>query len=139
METEAPFGYELNDTPLEFEIVFNQEAQVELTKVNALIPGAIELTKVDEDGTILEGVEFELQDSEGNTLREGLLTDEEGELFIDDLLPGSYQLVETATLPGYELNPTPIPFDIGLGQTTVTEISFVNEFTRGSVGLMKVG
>ncbi|WYQ42641.1 SpaA isopeptide-forming pilin-related protein [Bacillus sp. FSL W7-1321] len=139
VETEAPFGYELNDTPLEFEIVFNQEAQVELTKVNALIPGAIELTKVDEDGTILEGVEFELQDSEGNTLREGLLTDEEGELFIDDLLPGSYQLVETATLPGYELNPTPIPFDIGLGQTTVTEISFVNEFTRGSVGLMKVG
>ncbi|MDO7270261.1 MSCRAMM family protein, partial [Shouchella clausii] len=78
---EAPFGYELDDTPLEFEIVFNQETQLELTKENALIPGAIELTKVDEDGSILEGVEFELQDSEGHTLREGLLTDEEGKLF----------------------------------------------------------
>ncbi|PAD12834.1 MSCRAMM family protein, partial [Shouchella clausii] len=128
-----------NDTPLEFEIVFNQETQLELTKENALIPGAIELTKVDEGGTILEGVEFELQDSEGNTLREGLLTGEEGKLFIDDLLPGSYQLVETATLPGYELNSTPILFDIGLGETTVGELNFINEFTPGSVGLTKVG
>lgn len=139
VETEAPFGYMLDDTPLPFEIDFNQEAQVELTKENTLIPGAVELTKEDEDGAILEGVEFELQDSDGNTIREGLLTDDEGELFIDDLTPGSYQLVETATLPGYELDPTPIQFEIGLGQTTVTEVSFVNEFTPGSVGLTKVG
>ncbi|GIN08649.1 hypothetical protein J1TS1_27940 [Shouchella clausii] len=139
VETEAPFGYVLDDSPLPFEIDFNQESQVELTKENTLIPGAVELTKEDEDGTILEGVEFELQDSDGNTLREGLLTDVEGKLFIDDLTPGSYQLVETATLPGYELDPTPISFEIGLGQTTVTEVSFVNEFTPGSVGLTKVG
>ncbi|GAF63280.1 hypothetical protein BTS2_0171 [Bacillus sp. TS-2] len=140
VETEAPFGYVLDDTPLPFDIVFNQEAQVEVTKENTLIPGAVELTKEDEDGTILEGVEFELQDRDGgNTIREGLLTDEEGKLFINDLTPGSYQLVETATLPGYELDPTPIPFEIGLGQTTVTEVSFVNEFTPGSVGLTKVG
>ncbi|WP_055736601.1 MULTISPECIES: SpaA isopeptide-forming pilin-related protein [Bacillaceae] len=139
VETEAPFGYVLDDTPLPFDIVFNQEAQVEVTKENTLIPGAVELTKEDEDGTILEGVEFELQDRDGNTIREGLLTDEEGKLFIDDLTPGSYQLVETATLPGYELDPTPIQFEIGLGQTTVTEVSFVNEFTPGSVGLTKVG
>ncbi|GAF21648.1 collagen adhesion protein [Bacillus sp. JCM 19047] len=139
VETEAPFGYVLDDTPLPFDIVFNQEAQVEVTKENTLIPGAVELTKEDEDGTILEGVEFELQDRDGNTVREGLFTDEEGKLFIDDLSPGSYQLVETATLPGYELDPTPIPFEIGLGQTTVTEVSFVNEFTPGSVGLTKVG
>ncbi|KYG28256.1 SpaA isopeptide-forming pilin-related protein [Alkalihalobacillus trypoxylicola] len=139
VETEAPFGYVLDDSPLPFEIVFNQEAQVEVTKENTLIPGAVELTKEDEDGTILEGVEFELQDRDGNTIREGLLTDEEGKLFIDDLTPGSYQLVETATLPGYELDPTPILFEIGLGQTTVTEVSFVNQFTPGSVGLTKVG
>ncbi|TSB48561.1 SpaA isopeptide-forming pilin-related protein [Alkalicoccobacillus porphyridii] len=139
VETEAPFGYVLDDTPLPFDIVFNQEVQVGVTKENTLIPGAVELTKEDEDGTILEGVEFELQDRDGNTVREGLLTDDEGKLFIDDLTPGRYQLVETATLPGYELDPTPIPFEIGLGQTTVTEVSFVNEFTPGSVGLTKVG
>ncbi|MDO7289098.1 SpaA isopeptide-forming pilin-related protein, partial [Shouchella clausii] len=138
VETEAPFGYELDSTRLEFEIEFNQDAQLELTMENALILGAVELTKEDETGTSLEGVEFELQDSEGNTLREGLLTDENGKLLMDDLEPDSYQLVETATIPGYELDSTPIPFEIERGRTETIELSFVNKFAPGSVGLTKV-
>ncbi|MBT2653232.1 SpaA isopeptide-forming pilin-related protein [Oceanobacillus sp. ISL-73] len=138
VETEAPFGYQLDETPIEFEIVFNQQETLEIEVENLYIPSTLELTKEGEDGSLLEGVEFALQDVNGETLREGLLTNENGKLVLDDLTPGTYQLVETATLPGYELDDTPITFDIGLGQSEVTEVSFENPLSTGSVELVKV-
>uniref|UniRef100_UPI001ABE52AD SpaA isopeptide-forming pilin-related protein n=1 Tax=Gracilibacillus suaedae TaxID=2820273 RepID=UPI001ABE52AD len=139
IETEAPFGYQLDSTPLEFEIEFDQQEMLELEVENRYIPSSFELTKEGEDGELLEGVVFELQDAEENTIQEGLETNAEGKLLIDDLTPGSYQLVETATIDGYELDTTPITFEIGLGQTEVTEVTFENPLSPGSVELTKVG
>ncbi|WP_347836443.1 SpaA isopeptide-forming pilin-related protein, partial [Gracilibacillus sp. JCM 18860] len=139
VETKAPFGYQLDETPIAFEIVFDQQETLQLTMENNYIPSTFELTKLGEYGQLLEGVVFELQDSEGKTLQEGLTTDGQGKLTIDDLDPGSYQLVETETIPGYDLDSTPIAFDIGLGQTEVSEASFENPLTPGSVELRKVG
>ncbi|MCC2249809.1 LPXTG cell wall anchor domain-containing protein [Virgibacillus sp. AGTR] len=138
IETEAPFGYQLDDTPIEFEIAFNQLETLELEAENSYIPSTLELTKEGEDGKLLEGVVFELQDADGTTLQENLVTDEKGKLIIDNLIPGSYQLVETETLPGYELDTTPIPFDIGLGQG-IAKVNFENPLRTGSVELTKVG
>ncbi len=138
IETEAPFGYQLNETPIPFEIVFNQQETIEVEVVNNYIPSSFELTKEGENGTFLEGAVFELQDGAGNTLQTNLMTDENGKLLITGLTPGAYQLIETATLPGYELDSTPIEFEIGLGQTEVTEVTFVNNLTPGSVQLNKV-
>ncbi|SFM46563.1 anchor [Gracilibacillus orientalis] len=139
VETQAPFGYQLDDTPIPFEIVFNQEETLQLTIENSYTPGTLELTKVGEDGELLEGVVFELQDVDGNILQEGLTTDAEGKIILDELDPGSYQLVETSSIPGYELDNTPIPFDIELGQAETTEVSFENLLTPGSVELTKIG
>ncbi|MGM8365834.1 SpaA isopeptide-forming pilin-related protein, partial [Virgibacillus sp. W0181] len=139
IETKAPFGYQLDDTPITFEIVFNQQTAAEVQAENQYLPSTFELTKEGEDGQLLEGVTFALQDANGSPLREGLLTNEAGKLTIDDLTPGSYQLVETATVPGYDLDTTPIPFEIGLGQTNVTEVTFENPLSTGSVELTKVG
>ncbi|SEN91318.1 Cna protein B-type domain-containing protein [Amphibacillus marinus] len=139
IETEAPFGHDLNPTPLVFEIVFDQQSTLAIEVENEQTPGAVELTKEGEDGALLAGVEFELQDGDGNSLQTDLVTDEDGLLFIDELKPGLYQLVETATIPGYELDPTPIEFEIELGQTTVTAVSFVNPLATGSVQLFKLG
>ncbi|ENH95978.1 cell wall surface anchor family protein, partial [Gracilibacillus halophilus YIM-C55.5] len=140
VETQAPKGYQLDETPISFEIESAyQTEQVEVTKENDYILGSVKLTKTGEQGKLLEGVEFELQDGAGNTLQEHLTTDSNGELLINDLKPGNYQLVETKTIPGYELDNTPIPFEIALGQTETEEVSFENPLTPGSVELTKVG
>ncbi|WP_141029789.1 SpaA isopeptide-forming pilin-related protein, partial [Listeria monocytogenes] len=60
---------------------------------------------------------FELQDKEGNTLQTGLTTDENGVLNVTDLVPGTYQFVETKAPIGYELDTTPVVFEIIAGET----------------------
>ncbi|MGK3914544.1 surface adhesion protein, partial [Enterococcus faecium] len=49
-------GYELDATPIEFEIERSQTAVVELTKANRLTPGGVVLTKIDDQsGEVLQG------------------------------------------------------------------------------------
>ncbi|WP_428262688.1 MSCRAMM family protein, partial [Enterococcus faecium] len=100
VETQAPTGYELT-------------AVVELTKANRLTPGGVVLTKIDDQsGEVLQGAVFELQDANGTVLQSGLTTGADGKLAIEGLAPGVYQLVETQAPTGYELDATPIEFEI---------------------------
>ncbi|GAF21647.1 collagen adhesion protein [Bacillus sp. JCM 19047] len=138
VETEAPEGYELDNTPLEFEIVFNQEVQLEVIKENSASPGAVELTKVDEKGETLEGAVFTLYDSEDNELQTGLTTDEEGKLVVNDLSPGSYYFVETEAPFGYELDETQLAFEIEFNQQEVVMVEAVNQLILGNVTIIKV-
>ncbi|MFC0299701.1 SpaA isopeptide-forming pilin-related protein [Virgibacillus soli] len=139
VETKAPFGHELDETPVEVVIEFNQQKQLTVTKVNERTTSGVMLTKKGEDGKLLEGVIFALQDQDGNTLQQDLTTDENGVLTIDNLKPGHYQLVEIATNAGYVLDGNPITFEIELGQTKQTEVTLVNELATGSVELAKLG
>src|SRR5690625_1760973 len=138
VETEAPFGYQLDDTPIEFDSEFNQQETLEIEVENEYTPATFELIKTGEDGNLLARVEFELQDEDGNTIEVNLTTNENGILTIDGLIPGNYQLVETATIDGYDLIDEPIPFEIGLGQDSKTEVTFENPLSTGSVELLKV-
>ncbi|WP_301405597.1 MSCRAMM family protein, partial [Enterococcus entomosocium] len=75
VETQAPTGYELDATPIKFEIERSQTAVVELTKENRLTPGGVVLTKIDDQsGEVLQGAVFELQDKDGTALQSGLTT-----------------------------------------------------------------
>ncbi|PHL80978.1 hypothetical protein BTA08_14745 [Enterococcus faecium] len=136
VETQAPIGYELDATPIEFEIERSQTAVVELTKENRLTPGGVVLTKIDDQSG--EGAVFELQNREGETLQTGLTTGEDGKLAIDGLAPGAYQLVETQAPTGYELDATPIEFEIERSQTAVVELTKANRLTPGGVVLTKI-
>lgn len=47
VETKAPTGYELDATPVEFTIEFNQKDAVQVTKTNKMSTGSVVLTKTD--------------------------------------------------------------------------------------------
>ncbi|WP_445730362.1 SpaA isopeptide-forming pilin-related protein [Listeria monocytogenes] len=105
IETSAPTGYKLDNSPVSFEIIASETDQiVKVTKENTLEVGSVELTKLDSaTKATLAGATFELQNKEGNTLQTGLTTDENGVLNVTDLVPGTYQFVETKAPIGYEL------------------------------------
>ncbi|UPH47801.1 SpaA isopeptide-forming pilin-related protein [Listeria innocua] len=118
VETSAPTGYILDSSPVPFEIIADETDQiVKITKENILEVGAVELTKVDAvTKALLAGATFELQDKDGKTLQTSLTTDENGVLKVTDLVPGTYQFVETNAPIGYELDASPVVFEILSGE-----------------------
>ena len=143
VETAAPFGYDLDPTPLAFTIAkaktVNDVTTVAVTAMNHLTTGAVELSKTDrdnEDQPLADAV-FALQDASGKTIHAGLVTDADGKIFIDGLKPGAYRFIETAAPFGYDLDATPIPFVIELGPTATVTVQAENELTTGSVELIK--
>lgn len=138
VETKAPKNYTLDPTPVLFTIEEGETNVIQLIKENTLTPGNVTLTKVDDFENVLEGVVFELQDSEGNVLCSDLTTDEKGQLSVKDLAPGDYQFVETKAPNGYLLDTTPHKFTIQLGQTEDVFVEVVNHLKDFELLLNKV-
>ncbi|WP_197914091.1 SpaA isopeptide-forming pilin-related protein [Listeria sp. PSOL-1] len=139
VETQAPTGYELDQTPVKFTIQEGQTSAVQVSKENKLIPGSVVLTKTDsQTGATLQGAVFDLQDEAGKTLQSGLTTGQSGKLSVENLSPGNYQFVETKAPTGYELDQTPVKFTIQKGQTSVVQVSKENKLIPGSVLLTKI-
>ncbi|EOL43103.1 LPXTG-domain-containing protein cell wall anchor domain [Enterococcus phoeniculicola] len=127
VETKAPAGYLLDNTPLSFEIVKNQETavQVEMTNIKAF--GQVILTKIDgKTGLELSGALFELQDQKGTSLQENLRTDKNGQIHITNLAPGEYQFIETQAPDGYQLDQKPVKFTIKKNDETIVYVSKEN-------------
>ncbi|WP_338753141.1 SpaA isopeptide-forming pilin-related protein [Bacillus sp. FJAT-52991] len=140
VETEAPFGYELNETPVHFSIANYQTEIREVTFTNELSTGAVELTKVDQDDKKLKlaGAEFRLEDQNKNPIKENLSTNKEGKLLVTDLKPGDYQFIETKAPTGYVINPKPLKFTIEKGQKETLYVTFENKTAQSAVELTKV-
>ena len=128
IETEAPVGYEIDVTPVMFTIELGQQAVVEVTKTNTIIKSAVELLKTDsESGVPLTGAVFELHKEDGTVISSNHTTNASGKVTITDLVPGNYQLVEITAPTGYELDATPVPFTIELGQHAIVEVIKTNK------------
>lgn len=80
------------------------------------------ILKQDEDtNEKLEGVEFELLDENKNVVYNGLKTDKDGKINIENIVPGRYYIKETNTKDGYLRFEDLIKIDINLNeQMTVT-------------------
>lgn len=65
----------------------------------------------------LAGVEFELLDENQEAIYSSLKTDENGQISIDNLLPGTYYIKETKTLEGYTLYDKLIEVKLDLNET----------------------
>ncbi|MED2036005.1 SpaA isopeptide-forming pilin-related protein [Bacillus wiedmannii] len=137
-ETKAPEGYQLKET--EFEVNVTGDGIFPITVENAMTDkGNVEITKVDkENGSVLAGVEFEVQDEKGEVVRK-VTTDKEGKANVSDLSVGKYKLVETKSLPGYKKLTEPVSFEITKGMTKVLSLKVENEqLENGSVEITKV-
>ena len=80
------------------------------------------ILKQDEDtNEKLEGVEFELLDENKNVVYNGLKTDKDGKINIENIIPGRYYIKETNAKDGYLRFEDLIKIDINLNeQMTVT-------------------
>ncbi|WP_256084981.1 prealbumin-like fold domain-containing protein, partial [Brochothrix thermosphacta] len=76
-------------------------------------------------------------DTDGKVIESGLTTDASGKIAVSDLTPGNYQLVETKAPTGYELDATPIKFEVEKGQTEAVQVSMTNTLTKGGFVLTK--
>ncbi|EAC7884240.1 SpaA isopeptide-forming pilin-related protein [Listeria monocytogenes] len=136
VETKAPTGYQLDNTPILFAIEFNQVKPKTVTKENRAKTGDVILTKVDaKTNKGLAGAKFELQTKQGQILKTGLTTGINGELKVTNLEPGEYCFVETEAPMNYELDRTKIEFTIVFNQISPVPVTKTNKL---KVGLVKV-
>ncbi|MGZ9587343.1 SpaA isopeptide-forming pilin-related protein [Paenibacillus marinisediminis] len=136
IEVQAPHGYKLDATPIQFTIDAKQVTPKTRTMKNEALLGSIELLKVDADNhSPLAGAQFELRNEKGVVLQSGLTTNQDGVLTIPNLKYGVYQLVETKAPEGYKLSSQPLTFEIN-GVSTLKK-EFSNELLVGSVKLTK--
>ncbi|MFP7254338.1 SpaA isopeptide-forming pilin-related protein [Terribacillus goriensis] len=140
IETKAPADYVLDDKPIDFEIAKSQKEPLLITAKNTLIPGGVEMTKVNahDNSEKLAGAVFDLQDQDGNVIEKNLTTDEAGKITIDGLAPGSYQFVETESPTDFLTDSTPIPFTIERSQTEKVTVTAENYLKKGSLEIYKV-
>ena len=132
VETKAPDFYDLGSSAYKTRkpITIGNALQ-DITITNQKFKQAVELTKLAaHDNTLaLQGVKYDLKKKDAGgiyNLLQNLVTDVNGKINIDELLPGDYQLIETETLPLYQLDSTPLSFTIVAGQTATIEKNVKN-------------
>ena len=113
VEVKGLDGYRTNEEAITFTVDVNEANSQTFSMTNEKFKGSVKLIKLDaatED--LLDGATFKLVDSEGEVVEEGLITNDQGEIVVDNLLLGNYQLIETVAPEGYELDETPIDVEI---------------------------
>ncbi|PFX95022.1 collagen-binding protein [Bacillus mycoides] len=140
IETQAPEHYVLDETAIPFTIKKSQTETITVTGKNTLKKGSVELTKIDDidTDTKLANAVFNLLDADGELVEEGLKTNDEGKIVVENLRPGTYQFVETIAPEHYDLNKKPIEFTIKKSQTEILHVTAKNALTKGAVELSKV-
>ncbi|MGM0123434.1 hypothetical protein IGI37_000800 [Enterococcus sp. AZ194] len=113
IETQAPKGYLLNTTPLEFTVARNQKNQIPTVELEMVdYKGTSKIMKVSEEGKGLAGAQFKVIDKKGKTIQAGLKSNSQGVISVTGLAPGTYAFVETQAPTGYILNTRSYSFTI---------------------------
>ncbi|MCY9345859.1 Ig-like domain-containing protein [Bacillus spizizenii] len=141
VETKAPSGYVLNTERKEFTISESAAGKPEPAEAGIVVNylGSVQLTKEDQDGKGLAGAVFKITDTNGETVRDDLVSKEDGKIEVDGLAPGSYQFVEKQAPDGYLLSEKPVSFTIKAeygGKPEQVKVTAVN--TKNLVVLTKV-
>ena len=100
------------------------KVQDEYTKNETKI---IIIKKDQDEGTLLQGVEFELLNEKKETVYTGLKTNEEGKIVIENLVPGVYYLRETNAIDGYKETNEDIELKIELDEEITITVNNIKE------------
>lgn len=152
VEIEAPNDYELDPTPHNFTISANSDNQVHTythkNKKNEVKLGKMMLKKFDAaTQNLLKDAHFKLslineENNQESVVFKDASTNVNGELYLNDLVPGKYKLEEIKAPEGYQLNPKPEYFNVyENGTTSIDFIKFANlqkpKPTKGTFKLFK--
>ena len=103
-EIEAPSGYVLNETEYHVELFGGKQSQ--LVVINEEKP-SLKIEKTDAlTGEPIQGVGFLVKHAEGST-ENTVVTNENGEAFLEHLAPGIYEVTEKSVPNGYLLDTEP--------------------------------
>lgn len=142
-ETKAPEGYVISWDLKQGKIVELGSQETTTYKLaNKKFVGKVVLTKSDDlnKNVTLQGAVFTLLDKDKKIIseHEKLTTNDQGQITVDNLKPGTYYLQETTAPEHYKLDSTPIQFTIKEDQTTVINRTATNSLIPGSAILTKV-
>ena len=111
IEKEAPVGYILNDEKMYFEIKENGEV-VKSEMTNTKIKGTLKFIKLDSfDNKVIPNTKVEIYNDK-NELLYTQLTNEDGQIIIENLEYGKYYIKEIKSADGYQLSSEIINFEI---------------------------
>jgi len=108
-------GYVIDEAQRVIELKPNETAEFIFT--NTKTPSLL-LEKRSADGSALAGVTFRITPVEDRPHSMDRTTDENGRILIEDLKPGVYSIIETATLPDHILAPVEHLITLYPGQTS---------------------
>ena len=136
-EVETLDNYYLNTETQEVHFNNVDGDQQTLYVLNEHKKGNAKITKVDKDDhdTKLGAVEFDVYSYEFDTVIGRATTDANGEINIENLRTGKYQLRETKTNDFYKLA---VPVDFEVKDKETTDVVVENEKKKGQVKIIKV-
>ena len=133
-EVVAPEGYILSAEPQTVRI---NSADTQTLTFGNPPKGTLLITKRDSvTGAAMQGVKFSVKTSSGENVGNGeFLTDNDGQITINNLIPGTYVVTEIATLSGYVLDTTARNAVVKSGEATT--LNLTNK-PKGSLVVRKI-
>ncbi|HHY2656323.1 TPA: MSCRAMM family protein [Bacillus thuringiensis] len=138
-ETKAPQGYKLLKE--EIEVVVEANKVVEVQVENAKELGSLQVIKKDaESGKVLAGAEFKLKNEAGQVVGEAKITNKDGVVKFESLVPGKYTLEETKAPEGYKALEVTVEVNVVANDVVKQEVmnEKVKEEITGQLEITKV-
>ena len=126
-------NYIISNEIIDINLKYKDEIIKELT--NKHKKGNLKITKVDKDDNklTLGGIKFNLLNENNEVVKE-LITDADGQIYIEDINTGNYTLQETKTKKEYNLC---IDENITVNWNKTTDIVIENEKKKGEIEVIK--
>ncbi|MCU7662227.1 MSCRAMM family protein [Bacillus thuringiensis] len=138
-ETKAPQGYKLLKEEIEVVVEANKVVQVQVENAKEL--GSLQVIKKDaESGKVLAGAEFKLKNEAGQVVGEAKITNKDGVVKFESLVPGKYTLEETKAPEGYKALEVTVEVNVVANEVVKQEVmnEKVKEEITGQLEITKV-